>query len=403
MSAKKITFDSLKEVQMKDVGEHPEEEMVMSEETTPNQLPTDYPKKEDIKVATMTLISKINCFVDTQRIVDAVTLEAGKIEGIHFGSKKDVGKKNIVAAKEKTDRKNKKTKKHFYNQVTILIKPEPTRSKPVNMKISKNGSIQMTGCRSMEEGHATIRKMLEVVFANDTTIFYRTRNINTGLFVDDLASTVTTTVDEENTVDTAVELQRSHLEKVLLTGEDIPEVQIMFMKCELIIVSFQLPFFVHLEKFNRILQEKYKLLSIWQTSSYPGINTKITYSKDCHETEHVKKKKYMCNCRDMSIFTFRTGKVIITGFEKIEKIHDVYEQYLEIVKAERPNVYLEPMLPKQPVVSKGKPRAPRGSKKKPVVQEECEESDDAEIDNLDFKKIMRVGGKVFVVVDEFSD
>jgi hypothetical protein len=113
----------------------------------------------------------------------------------------------------------------------------------------------------------------------------------------------------------------------------------------------------------------------------------MTYTADCHEKEHIKKKKYLCNCRDMSIFTFRTGKVIITGFENISKIQDIYSQYLEIVKAEREQIYIEPSQPK--IAPPKKQRAPRGSKKK-----------DVEVPATS-NKIMHAGGRVFIVVDEF--
>lgn len=83
-----------------------------------------------------------------------------------------------------------------------------------------------------------------------------------------------------------------------------------------------------------------------------------------------KKKRYLCDCRDMSIFTFRTGKVIITGFEKIEKIEKIFEQYLEIVKAEEQNIKIDP--------------------------NKCD------VSVLDKKsRVMEVNGKIFEVVDRF--
>jgi TATA-box binding protein (TBP) (component of TFIID and TFIIIB) len=51
-----------------------------------------------------------------------------------------------------------------------------------------------------------------------------------------------------------------------------------------------------------------------------------------------KKKRFLCKCRDMSIFTFRTGRIIITGFENLDKITYIFNKYMAIVKAEEANI-----------------------------------------------------------------
>jgi TATA-box binding protein (TBP) (component of TFIID and TFIIIB) len=335
-----------------------------------------YPKKDEIKVATMTLISKINCFIDIQKVIDSVKLEDGKIEKIKFGKKKadsaedglkettqctiktfnSPSAKDLVQVEElkinpddsqKKVRKNKKKKKNFYNQVTIIIKPFPSRQNGVNMKLSENGSIQMTGGTSIEEGHLTIRKMIEYLNQWNSDIFYRRPETNDETSFD----SVTT------------------IEKIILSQEEHKSIEILFMRCELIIVSFEIPFYIHLKKFDELLKSKYNLLSILGTSSYPGINTKMTYNLECKHTEHIKKKKkYTCDCRDMSIFTFRTGKVIITGFENLEKIKVIFEKYINIVKSEEENIKITNAITSVP------------AKK---------------------NKIMKVNGKVFEIVDEF--
>lgn len=322
-----------------------------------------YPTKADMKVATRTLICKIGTYINIERVIEKVKLEKGKIEKVKFGNKKDVEEKKVGTDSTKAFRKNKKTKKHFYNQVTLVIKPFPERETGVNTKISENGSIQMTGPKTIEEGHQTIRKMLEYLHSYDDQIFYKK--------IKPLKSDISS-VDTDETKDTKL-TDDSSGEYTLeyFTKEQLDSIPIISTNCELIIVSFQLPFLIHLNKFNNFLKDKYNLLSIFGTSSYPGINTKFTYNLDCNAKEHTKKKKrYLCDCRDMSIFTFRTGKVIITGFEKIEKIEKIFEQYLEIVKAEEQNIKIDP--------------------------NKCD------VSVLDKKsRVMEVNGKIFEVVDRF--
>ena len=291
-----------------------------------------YPTKNDMKVATRTLICKIGTYINIKKVYDTVKETPGKIEKIKAGNKKDLDNKVI---EEKATRKNKKTKKTFYNQVTLIIKPYPERTNGINMKLSENGSIQMTGPKTIEEGHKTIEKMLEYLYEFDKEIFYN--KIKT-------ISTDETSVGTDSTMDTNItdEVEEPDVIKYF-TEEELKKIPILSTQCELIIVSFQVPLLIHLSRFNAILKDKYNLLSIFGTSSYPGINTKFTYDYDCKEQEHVKKKKrYLCKCRDMSIFTFRTGKVIITGFENIEKIQTIFEKYIEIVKMEEANIKIEP-------------------------------------------------------------
>jgi TATA-box binding protein (TBP) (component of TFIID and TFIIIB) len=323
-----------------------------------------YPLASDMKVATRTLICKIGTYIDIKKVIEKIKLESGKIEEIKFGNKKDLAEKKFVPDKKKASRKNKKTKKTFYNQVTLIVKPFPERSKGVNMKVSENGSLQLTGPKTIEEGHLTIKKMLEFLYEYDNTIFYT--KVKT---VDSDESTEGT----ENTKDTKIlEYCENEEQVTYFSKEDLSNIPIISTKVELIIVSFQLPFLIHLNKFNTILKDKYNLLSIFGTSSYPGVNTKFTYTLDCNETEHVKKKKrYLCNCRDMSIFTFRTGKVIITGFEKLEKIEPIFEKYIEIVKAEEENIRID------------------SSNKVDNVS------------NTKQNKIIEINGKIFEVVEDF--
>jgi TATA-box binding protein (TBP) (component of TFIID and TFIIIB) len=292
-----------------------------------------YPTKADMKVATRTLICKIGVCMNIKKICEKVIASPGKIEKIKAGNKKDSDSSVAETEDKKAVRKNKKTKKTFYNQVTLIVKPFPERINGINMKLSENGSIQMTGPKTIEEGHQSVANMIKYLYETDPQIFYH--KIKTSNQDD-------SSVGTDSTLDTKIVEENVKEDIIYISPEEIKKIPILSTHCELIIVSFQLPFLIHLNRFNTILKEKYNLLSIFGTSSYPGINTKMTYPYDCTETEHIKKKKrYLCKCRDMSIFTFRTGKVIITGFETIEKIETIFQQYIEMVQKEEQNIRIE--------------------------------------------------------------
>ena len=309
---------------------------------------TTYPVATDMQVATMTLVCKIGACIDMKKVILHTVERPGDVEKIIFGNSK---RSQIATAapapapaaaeethKKKPTRKNKKKKKQFYNQVTLIIKPFAERLNGINMKMSENGSLQLTGPKNVEEGHMVIRRMVSLLYAFEPSIFYKkTRKMAPAAAAaaaaadteEDLRSTVTVDTDM---LESEEEIQYN-IE--YFTPDQIAHLPIISTKCELIIASFQIPFLVQLSKFNAILTDKYHLLSIFGTSSYPGINTKMTYTLNCTEDTHVKKKKrFLCNCRDMSIFTFRTGKIIITGFENMDKLHYIFEKYISIVKAE---------------------------------------------------------------------
>ena len=50
------------------------------------------------------------------------------------------------------------TSKSFYNQLTVLLQLSDTRS--VNVKVFKNGQLQMTGVKSNDEGHNAVDSLI---------------------------------------------------------------------------------------------------------------------------------------------------------------------------------------------------------------------------------------------------
>jgi TATA-box binding protein (TBP) (component of TFIID and TFIIIB) len=60
---------------------------------------------------------------------------------------------------KKKIKKIKKNKKSFFNQVTLCVMVESKKEKPVNLKIFSNGSMQMTGCKTIDNALDTIEKI----------------------------------------------------------------------------------------------------------------------------------------------------------------------------------------------------------------------------------------------------
>lgn len=104
---------------------------------------------EDVSISTMT----ISCHVDTYFIIENI----GKY--IELDPKKIVcvkcdnigGERSLLELRKRKKKCNKdKKRQNFYNQTTVLVKPSPEKNH-INIKLFKNGSIQMTGVKSIKD------------------------------------------------------------------------------------------------------------------------------------------------------------------------------------------------------------------------------------------------------------
>lgn len=125
----------------------------------------------DLEISTSTITCKLNIIFNTDNI------------GLYFNDFDDIiiGKKygnrtvnNIVSIKKINSNKKKKRvkKKNFFNQVSLIFRSatlmgldpnklsEKERNKIVNVKLFINGSIQMTGCKHLDN----IKRSLVILF-----------------------------------------------------------------------------------------------------------------------------------------------------------------------------------------------------------------------------------------------
>lgn len=107
-------------------------------ELDPMELP------EDLMISTMTLVCKIPVKFNVVGIAKYLTLSDDFIQTITCGNNREIHRTLNIATRKKL--KSKK-KRNFYNQVTMIIKC--VNVVDVNIKIFKNGSIQMTGCKKI--------------------------------------------------------------------------------------------------------------------------------------------------------------------------------------------------------------------------------------------------------------
>ncbi len=191
--------------------------------------------------------------------------------------------------------KRKKSKNIFFNQSTLVVRRQYATSesgdqvfKEVNIKLFKNGGIQMTGIPSD-------------TFAQDTLAW--------------LARELCT------------------FSEPVLEGEPKPH----RYNIQLINSDYQVNGSINRERLHEVLTEQYNLFSLFESTIYQGCDTKYYYNEaappeapegicPCGKTVCLGTGdgRTLGQCKEITISPFHTGSVIITGARRFEQIEKAY-------------------------------------------------------------------------------
>ena len=188
--------------------------------------------------------------------------------------------------------KPKTTKTSFFNQATLVVRREisPLIWKEINVKLFRNGGVQMTGVRSLEMSSEAIVWLVNY-----------------------LTSTCTA-------------------EPIFETPPNIHKQQV-----QLVNTDFSIGAKVRRDILHRILSDVYRLNSSYESAIYQGVKTKYFYnsqrpagappglcpcSKLCKGTGDG---SAIGECKKITISPFQTGQVIITGARTMEQINEAYD------------------------------------------------------------------------------
>jgi TATA-box binding protein (TBP) (component of TFIID and TFIIIB) len=188
--------------------------------------------------------------------------------------------------------KPKESKTSFFNQATLVVRREvtPLNWKEINVKLFRNGGVQMTGVRSIQMASETLYWLIPYLtsICTATPIFTSAPSI--------------------------------HKEQVQLVNTD-----------------FSIGAKVRRDSLHRILTDKYRLNSSYESAIYQGVKTKYFYNAErpagapfgicsceklCKGTGDGAK---IGACKKITISPFQTGQVIITGARTMEQINEAYD------------------------------------------------------------------------------
>lgn len=220
----------------------------------------------NLRISTMVRVGELNSLINLDKLYDNLDI-TDEIKYISYGSEKEKGEK----FKKIKNPRNNKVKKHFYNQITIHIQLE----KIINLKIFKNGRIQMTGIKKEKEH-------------SERTVEILLREIN------------------------------NNKNKSEIINREIELLECLWLKTALINSDFDMGFKINREILHRLIIDK-GYYSSFESCIYPGVNIKYYYNEllnnkgICNCESKCTGKGINNDCKKITIAVFNSGKIMITG------------------------------------------------------------------------------------------
>jgi len=242
-----------------------------------------------IRVSTITTTAQLGAKINLDelykqiRILPYWDLNDGILKMEYKGQHKGTCFKDIM-------QKPKESKASFFNQATIVIRREtaPLNWKEINIKIFRNGGVQMTGVRSLEMAADAVRWLVSHIQNSYTDVFSETP-----------------VIQREET--------------------------------QLINTDFSIGAKVRRDVLHKILVETYGLNSSYESAIYQGVKTKYFYNaqRPADKPQGICPCPELCKgtgdgseigkCKKITISPFQTGNGIITGARDMAQIEEAYE------------------------------------------------------------------------------
>ncbi len=241
-----------------------------------------------VSISTMCCSAKLGCDVLTDNIQKYMTLNENDILTVKVNND---DKRSLLETKVKSKKKKvtvKKTKQQkFYNQITIVMRiyegesEDINSEKKINVKIFKNGSIQMSGCKRIEEVNKVINKLIEKL--KEKKMKMTEDGVSEICFIDDPT-----------------------------------KINVHDFKIDMINSNYRVNLQIDRSKFYNLLLKK-KV-----SASYEKCIRACVIIKYCPKEENPLEK-------EISIFVFQKGNIIITGAKSRKHISSAYQYLNKII------------------------------------------------------------------------
>ena len=240
---------------------------------------------DGISVSTMCASCKLNTRLNISNIEKYMQLNSNDVLTVKTNKEKF---RTLITIKNKPKRikkgnntKEKDTSKnHFYNQITVVIRinhgefKDLNETPKINIKLFRNGSVQMSGCKSIKSINIVLNKLIE-----------KLKDVKAKI--------------EDGKI----------CEKEFIT--ELNKITIKDFKIDMINSNYQVNMQIDRDKlYNLLLKKKIK-------SSYEPCIRACVIIKYVPEKENIEQK-------EVSIFVFQKGNIIITGARSKSHIISAY-------------------------------------------------------------------------------
>jgi TATA-box binding protein (TBP) (component of TFIID and TFIIIB) len=243
---------------------------------------------DGVKVATMCS----SCFLGTKLNLDNIEkyMILNESDILTVKRNKD-SVKSLIELKKPSKRANANLKKkenynNFYNSITLIVRVNdgPTQNinlePKINIKLFKNGSMQMSGCKNIDNVNKVLVKVIN-----------RLKQIK-GIKIKNEEG-------HENEI------------KEITFVEELDKLGIYNFKIDMIYCNYRISIQIDREKLHELLKKK-KVKCIYEPCSRACVIIKYTPN-----TENVDNK-------EVSIFIFKKGNIIITGARSKGQVIEAY-------------------------------------------------------------------------------
>ena len=293
----------------------------------------------DLTISTATITCKINVMFHVYNIAYYFNDFDDIIIGKKFGNRVVSNIVNVKRVKSGKKQK-KKEKKNFFNQVSLIfrsatlmgIDPETLSQKEkfknINVKLFINGSIQMTGCKHLDNIKKCLEilfeklKVTKVVYSSDMKRFEKKKFVGSieNLDLSKAKIIIKNTKNEENgNIDINVDSEIVGEVKLKTNPDLIPDenfdMNVLNVKnvnkfeIRMINTNFNIGFFVNRNKLHQMLIEQ----------GYDAIFDPIT-----HACVNITYNIPQLN-KNVSVFVFESGSITIAGSNSCYQISLTYD------------------------------------------------------------------------------
>ena len=277
------------------------------------------------RISTITATGSVNSeidldvFYDNLRLVDNDDVGKSGIVYAEYGKKKSETQTKGYSKKH-SSRKARSSNAHakrFDNQVTIVYrmvdKDMFSPKNALNTKVFRNGNIQITGIKYIEQG----RKMIDII------------------------------------IDMLLEMYESGHANVVVSKEKMENTD---YSIRLINSDFKVGFPIKRENLYKVFTSMYDNDCSFEPCIYPGVKIRYYYNECnvqhdglCHCDEYcsIGKGSGKANgqCKKITVAVFQSGCVIITGAQSQEQINDAYNFIVKVIMENRIHIEKKTVVP----------------------------------------------------------